>query len=49
MTGVILSDSEFKNVKVLDIQSRSEMKTYMKSIAKDLGIKCSHCHNMDDK
>ena len=39
----------FKNVQVLDIESRSEMKKYMKSISKDLGVKCSHCHNMDDK
>ena len=49
LASMIIPDSEFKNVKVLDIQSRSEMKTYMKSIAKDLGVKCSHCHNMDDK
>ena len=47
--SILYSQSIFKNVKVLDIQSRSEMKTYMKSIAKDLGVKCSHCHNMDDK
>ena len=47
--SILYSQSTFKNVKVLDIQSRSEMKTYMKSIAKDLGVKCSHCHNMDDK
>ena len=38
----------FKNVQVLDIESRSEMKKYMKSISKDLGVKCSHCHNMED-
>ena len=41
--------STFENVKVLDIESRSEMKKYMKSIAKDLGVKCSYCHDMDDK
>ena len=39
----------FKNVQILDIESRSEMKKYMKSISKDLGVKCSHCHNLDDK
>ena len=39
----------FKNVKVLEIDSRTEMKKYMKSISKDLGVKCSHCHDMDDK
>ena len=39
----------FENVKILDIESRSEMKKYMKSISKDLGVKCSYCHDMDDK
>ena len=41
--------STFENVKVLNIESRSEMKKYMKSISKDLGVKCSYCHDMDDK
>ena len=41
--------STFENVKILDIESRSEMKKYMKSISKDLGVKCSYCHDMDDK
>ena len=45
----LLSESEFKNVTVLDITSKSEMRKYMKSISKDLGVKCSYCHNMDDK
>ena len=39
----------FENVTVLDIESRSEMKKYMKMISKDLGVKCSYCHDMDDK
>ena len=39
----------FKNVQVLDIDKRSEMKKYMKEISKDLGVKCSHCHDLDDK
>ena len=41
--------STFKNVTVLDIESRAEMKKYMKSISKDLGVRCSHCHDMEDK
>ena len=45
----LLSESEFKNVTVLDITSKSEMRKYMKSISKDLGVKCSYCHDMDDK
>ena len=44
-----LFGNDFINVKVLDIKSRSEMKRYMKSISKDLGVKCSYCHDMDDK
>ena len=39
----------FKNVKVLEIKSRTELKKYMQSISKDLGVKCSYCHDMDDK
>ena len=45
---VALSNT-FDNVQVLDIETRSEMKKYMKSISKDLGVKCSYCHDMDDK
>ena len=47
-SSVLAADS-FKNVQILDIESRAEMKKYMKSISKDLGVKCSHCHDMDDK
>ena len=39
---------DFKNVQVLDITSKKEMKKYMKSITKDLGGKCKDCHDMDD-
>tara|TARA_Y100000590_G_C15665692_1_gene994349 strand:- start:363 stop:737 length:375 start_codon:yes stop_codon:yes gene_type:complete len=42
--------SDFKDVRVLEhIDSKSEMNKYMKSISKDLGVKCSHCHNMNNK
>ena len=44
----IISD-DFVNVQILDITSRTQMKKYMKSISKDLGVKCSYCHDMDDK
>tara|TARA_Y100000814_G_scaffold230373_1_gene174256 strand:- start:911 stop:1252 length:342 start_codon:yes stop_codon:yes gene_type:complete len=40
---------DFKNVKVLDLKTKSEMKKYMKQISKDLGVRCSHCHDLDDK
>ena len=47
--GLIFSADTFKNVQILDIESRSQMKKYMKSISKDLGVKCSYCHDMDNK
>jgi len=47
-TALILPN-DFKNLKVLDIKSRGGIKKYMKSISKDLGVKCSHCHDIDDK
>ena len=47
--NAVYSESVFKNVTVLDITSKSEMRSYMKSISKDLGVKYSHCHDMDDK
>ena len=46
--SLILS-SNFNNVQILEIEEQSEMKKYMKSISKDLGVKCSHCHDLDDK
>ena len=45
----LIFPNDFKNLKVLDIKSKGEMRKYMKSISKDLGVKCSHCHDMDDK
>ena len=41
--------SQFKNVKVFDLKSGKEMKKYMKMISKDLGVKCSFCHDLNDK
>ena len=46
--STIIAD-DFTNVTVLDIKFRSDMKRYMKRISKDLGVKCSYCHDMDDK
>ena len=44
-----ICSNTFKNVKVLEIESRTEMKKYMKSISKDLGVKCSFCHDLNNK
>ena len=45
LASFLISD-DFKNVQLLDITSRTEMKKYMKGISKDLGVKCSYCHDM---
>ena len=37
------------NMQILSFDSKKELKKYMKSISKDLGVKCSFCHNMNDK
>ena len=31
------------------MSSKSQLKKYMKSISKDLGVECKFCHDMDDK
>ena len=38
-----------KNLQVLDFESERDLKKYMKSISKDLGVKCKYCHNLNDK
>ena len=40
---------EFKNVQVLKFESERDLKKYMKSISKDLGVKCTFCHDLNDK
>ena len=38
-----------KNMQVLDFESERNLKKYMKSISKDLGVKCKYCHDLNDK
>ena len=45
----MLVSSDFKNLRLLEFTSKTELNKYMKSIQKDLGVKCKYCHNMDDK
>ena len=40
---------KYKNIKVLNDLSKKEIKMYMKSISKDLNVKCKFCHDMKDK
>ena len=38
-----------KNLQVLDFESVRDLKKYMKTIQKDLGVKCTFCHDINDK
>ena len=38
-----------KSLQVLDFESERDLKKYMKTIGKDLGVKCSFCHDINDK
>ena len=38
-----------KNLQVLEFDSNRDLKKYMKVIGKDLGVKCTFCHNLNDK
>ena len=40
---------ELKNLQILDYKSEKDLKKYMKTISKDLGVKCSFCHDLNDK
>ena len=40
---------QLKNLQVLDFKSERDLKKYMKTIGKDLGVKCTFCHNLNDK
>ncbi len=41
--------SELKNVTVLPYTKKSEIMKYMKkTVSKELGVKCSFCHNVRD-
>ena len=38
-----------KNLQILEFESGRNLKKYMKSISKDLGVKCTFCHDLNDK
>ena len=38
-----------KNIQVLEFDSNRDLKKYMKVIGKDLGVKCTFCHDLNDK
>ena len=40
---------QLDNLQVLEFESKRELKNYMKTISKDLGVKCAFCHDINDK
>ena len=44
-----IGTGQLKNLQVLDFESERELKKYMKTIGKSLGVKCSFCHDINDK
>jgi len=52
ITGWIFSSVSEKdkpqNLQVLKFETINETKTFMKTVAKGLGVKCIFCHNLDD-
>ena len=41
--------SNGKDLQILNFKSKRDLNKYMKRISKDLGVKCSFCHDMNDK
>ena len=37
------------NLQVLKFESERDLKKYMKTVSKDLGVKCKYCHDLNDK
>jgi len=44
-----IGTGQLKNIQVLDFESERDLKKYMKTIGKDLGVKCTFCHDLNDK
>ena len=44
-----LGAGELIDLQVLDFESERDLKKYMKTISKDLGVKCTFCHDLNDK
>jgi len=53
MLSIVLSlgfmQDKSNNLQVLEFDSERDLKKYMKSISKDLGVKCKFCHDLNDK
>ena len=47
--SLVIMQEKPKNLHVLDFESVRDIKKYMKTIQKNLGVKCTFCHNINDK
>lgn len=49
LTSIAVANGKPKNLQVLDFESIRDVKKYMNTVAKDLGVKCSFCHDIRNK
>ena len=49
LISISIAYGELENLQVLDFESERNLKKYMKTISKDLGVKCTFCHDLNDK
>ena len=49
VSSLVFMQVKPKNLQLLDFESERNLKKYMKSISKDLGVKCKFCHDLNDK
>ena len=49
VTSFAIMQDKQKNLQVLKFDSERDLKKYMKTISKDLGVKCTFCHDLNDK
>lgn len=49
MAGCLVVAQEVENVQVLPFKEKKEIAKFMKgTVAKSLGVKCNHCHDLKD-
>ena len=49
LTAIVVASGKPKNLQVLNFDSIRDIKKYMNTVAKDLGVKCSYCHDIRNK
>ena len=49
MVSLGIMQSKSNNLQVLEFESERNLKKYMKTVSKDLGVKCKYCHALNDK